>query len=327
VEGQHIDRPRVELALPDIGKVESFPIDCILPYEAERDYLRSSVNVAHRHGFHHSKGIRATVHGNIPINTGTSSSSALIVAWITFLIRMSDRAVSLPPEQIARLAHEAEVVEFHEPGGMMDHFSTAVGQVITIDFSPDIVVTQQPVQLKTIVLGDSGEPKDTTAILARVKNQVIDIDNDLRKRFPDFSLQTVEAGLIDRYATTLTAEKIELLRGTVRNRDITRAARALLAQRSLDHRKLGELLSEHQHVLRDVLRISTPKIDRMIAAALEAGAYGGKINGSGGGGCMFAYAPEHPEDVASAIERVGGKAYIVMPDDGVREEPSIRQDM
>ena len=35
---------------------------------------------------------------------------------------------------------------------------------------------------------------------------------------------------------------------------------------SPDHRHLGALLTEHQAVLREVLRISTPKIDRMIAA-------------------------------------------------------------
>ena len=51
--------------------------------------------------------------------------------------------------------------------------------------------------------------------------------------------------------------------------------------------------------------------DNMINAALNAGAYGGKINGSGGGGCMFAYAPKNPEAVAEAIEKVGGKAHIV----------------
>jgi galactokinase len=45
---------------------------------------------------------------------------------------------------------------------------------------------------------------------------------------------------------------------------------------------------------------------------------GGKINGSGGGGCMFAYAPNNPEHVAEAIEKAGGKAYIVQKDEGTR---------
>ncbi len=320
VEGMRIDQPRVDLDLPDIGRRESFPIDCPLPYEKPRDYFRSSVNVVHRHGFTHGHGIHAVVHGAIPINTGTSSSSALIVAWIALLIRMSNQPASLPPEVIARLAHEAEVLEFREPGGMMDHFSTSVGQTITIDFTPRLVVTPLDVALTTFVLGDSGEPKDTTAILARVKNQVLDVDAGLKKRFPAFSLSTIEAMSLERYTRDLTSEQRTLVEGTIRNRDITRAARHVLAQKPLDHRHVGALLTEHQTVLRDVLRISTPKIDRMLDAAMAAGAYGGKINGSGGGGCMFAYAPVDPANVAAAIERAGGKAYVVTPDDGVRED-------
>jgi galactokinase len=49
----------------------------------------------------------------------------------------------------------------------------------------------------------------------------------------------------------------------------------------------------------------------MLNVANNAGAYGGKINGSGGGGCMFVYAPENTKTIAKAIEDVGGKAYIV----------------
>jgi galactokinase len=233
---------------------------------------------------------------------------------------MSDQAETLPPERIAFLAHEAEVLEFNEPGGMMDHFSTAVGNVLALDFAPAIAVTRLAVRLKTFVLGDSGEPKDTTAILARVKNQVMEIAAELHRRHPEFSLHTVEAGSLERYTSGLAPERAALLGGTIRNRDITGVARKLLCESPLDHHRVGHLLSEHQAVLRDVLRISTPKIDRMIDAAVGAGAYGGKINGSGGGGCMFAYAPERTEEVAAAIERAGGKAYVVTADDGVRDD-------
>ncbi|MBN1477250.1 GHMP kinase, partial [Candidatus Sumerlaeota bacterium] len=78
-----------------------------------------------------------------------------------------------------------------------------------------------------------------------------------------------------------------------------------------DHRHLGELLTTHHAALRDDLGISTAKIDRMLDAAIGAGALGGKINGSGGGGCMFAYAPERAEEVAEALRREGGRAWVV----------------
>jgi len=60
----------------------------------------------------------------------------------------------------------------------------------------------------------------------------------------------------------------------------------------------------------------------MIDAALNAGAYGGKINGSGGGGCMFAYAPENPEKVLEAVKKISNDSFIVYSDEGTREEKS-----
>src|SRR6185436_8672654 len=97
-------------------------------------------------------------------------------------------------------------------------------------------------------------------------------------------------------------------------------AMKLLMNAQVDDRRIGQLLSEHQAILRDVLRISTRKIDNMLDAAQNAGAYGGKINGSGGGGCMFAYAPEQPERIAEAIARAGGTPYIISVDEGTRVE-------
>jgi len=35
---------------------------------------------------------------------------------------------------------------------------------------------------------------------------------------------------------------------------------------------------------------------------------------------MFVYAPENPEEVKQAIENVGGKAFIITLDEGIREE-------
>jgi galactokinase len=125
---------------------------------------------------------------------------------------------------------------------------------------------------------------------------------------------------LPRAGSGLTPSQLELLDGTIRNRDITREARALLKKKPLDHRRLGELLSVHQTVLRDVLCISTPKIDGMLDAAAGAGAYGGKINGSGGGGCMFSYAPVNPEAVAEAVARAGGKPRIIAVGTGTRRD-------
>ena len=93
-----------------------------------------------------------------------------------------------------------------------------------------------------------------------------------------------------------------------------------LEKKMPDNNVISSLINEQHAILRDKLKVSTEKIESMLTAALNAGALGGKINGSGGGGCMFAYAPENPEKVADAIRSVGGKSYIVNMDSGTKEE-------
>lgn len=320
IEGKLTDDSTIHLDLPDINDEELFTIQEKLPYVRERDYFRSVVNVLRRDNFTFSRGFDGIVRGKIPINSGTSSSSALTVAWVQLLAQLSDQSKTILPEVVAKLAHRAEVLEFSEPGGMMDHYSTSIGGILFLEFWPEVRYELLDTDLKTFVLGDSGEPKDTKTILARVKNRVIHIAEMLSKKHPDFSLHSATQESIRAYRNELNSEEYELLEGTVRNHRITHEARRILCQDPLNHKKLGELLNATQDVLRDVLKISTPKIDRMLDAAMGAGAYGGKINGSGGGGCMFAYAPENPEEVMKAVDKVGGKGYIVRADQGVRND-------
>lgn len=322
IEGSVRSGSMVSIRLPDINSSESFSLFDPPGYRGERDYFRSGLAVMRREGFSFSNGFECAVIGKIPISAGTSSSSALVVSWINFLSRVCDQRKKLNPEDIARLAYQAEVLEFDEPGGMMDQYSTALGGAIFLKFHPAVSLIPLKAKFKSFVLGDSQSPKDTKGILSRVKTRVMKIVDKFSTLHPGFSLQTTRPEDLDKFSDRLDEVELRLLAGTLRNRDITFEALRLLQSDPLDDRALGALLTEHQNILRDVLLISTPKIDRMLDAAAAAGAYGGKINGSGGGGCMFAYAPDDPAKVSAAIEKAGGKAYVISADQGTRiEEP------
>jgi galactokinase len=135
---------------------------------------------------------------------------------------------------------------------------------------------------------------------------------------PEFSLQTIQYGELNDYRKYLNSTEMELLIGTVRNRDILVDALSEFTSSSPDFEGIGELLTEEHSILRDILHVSTPKIDHLLDIARDTGAVGGKINGSGGGGCMFVYAPDNPEVVAKAIEKAGGKAYIIHTSEGTK---------
>ena len=320
VEGRRRADRLVRVDLPDVSSSLEFSLEGPLAYTGPGDYFRSGVNVMRREDFAFSTGFDCSVRGEIPIAAGTSSSSAMIVSWIAFLAAMSDEPRALPSADVARIAHAAEVLEFAEAGGMMDQLAAGHGGALAIEFDPSLSVEPFPAPRGEFVLGDSREPKDTQAILSRVKGRVLDIVARVRERHPAFTLRDAAIEEHVRFARGLAADELHLLSATLLNRDITRRALALAREGRLDDRTLGGMLDEEQILLREILGISTPKIDRMLDAALRAGALGGKINGSGGGGCMFVYAPGNAPAVAEAIERAGGTAYIVSAADGVRIE-------
>ncbi len=204
ITGKRRNDRLIRIDLPDVSCSELIDLTQPISYHRERDYFRSSLNVLLREGYTFSAGLDCIVNGKIPINAGTSSSSALVVSWINFLTRLSDQSVILPPEQLAFYAHRAEVLEFSEPGGMMDHFSTAVGGIISIDFSPALSVEKIEAPLGTFVLGNSLEPKHTKYILANVKNQLIKIGAALKEIDPDFSLLSIKKTSLPEYVKYLT---------------------------------------------------------------------------------------------------------------------------
>lgn len=309
----------VHFELPDVKKREEFVLDYPLAYTQERDYFKSVCNVLQRRGHVIDKGLELEVRGNIPINSGTSSSSALLVSWVQLLNQMYHLGYS--QKEVGEITYEAEVLEFTEPGGMMDQYATAVGNVIYLASKPEISIKTYARDLGTFVLGDSFEPKDTLGILAHVKFGTLGGIEKIKQVDPSFDLATATIESCAAYQSLLTADEWILLAANISDRDILLAAKAMFeGEEPWEDARLGNLLNQHQVNLREHKRISTPKIDRMIEASLGAGALGAKINGSGGGGCMFAYAPENPEAVVQAINQAGGKGYIIRVDVGTQEE-------
>ena len=277
--------------------------------------FKSSIKVCKEAGLNFSDGLECEITSDIPIGAGTSSSSAVIVSWIHFLSKMADNPIEWTQEKIGELTYQAESTEFNEPGGMMDQYTTAMGHIIHLESEPNISIQSLNPTLGSFVLGDSEQPKDTMGILKRLNDSRVEILNILRIKNPTINIHTMNS---DINLSDLNSEQRKMYKGTVQNRDLLKKALVELEKNKPNYELIGTLLTELHMVLRDIFDISTPKIESMLDAAMNAGALGGKITGSGGGGCMFAYAPNHPEKVAEAIEKAGGKAYIVYSDDGTK---------
>ncbi|MDG2310768.1 MAG: galactokinase family protein [Flavobacteriales bacterium] len=236
--------------------------------KGQHNHLLAALILAKRAGRLPQYGWNATIDSDVPVQAGCSSSSALLVAWIASMQRLSGHITT--KLELADQAFQAEVRYFDAPGGNMDHIACSVGGALRVDPNEKEGCVKLGVSSFDLILGDSNAPKDTIGILARCKFDRLDILNRNGGNWDEIdvdSLNEVDASLVT---------------GTIRNRDIERIASSKLLEGNHSAKALGALMCEHHSILRDVLKISTPKIEKMCDAAIQAGAVGAKIFGSGG---------------------------------------------
>lgn len=129
-----------------------------------------------------------------------------------------------------------------------------------------------------IIIGDTGKTRSTGAMVSKVRD----------------------------FLTKRSALEREILMSAERV-----SKKALAALQCGDIRQLGELMNLNHELLCQI-RVSTEELDRLVSAAQEAGAFGAKLTGAGGGGCMIAVAPtHHVANVLRAIKDAGGTPYLV----------------
>jgi D-glycero-alpha-D-manno-heptose-7-phosphate kinase len=212
--------------------------------------------------------------GDIPsAGSGLGSSSAVTVAALHAMYTY--RGDMVPAEQLAREACEIEINTLKKPIGMQDQYISAYGDMRFISFHKDGSVSAERLNLTT----------------------------DSRRELDDH-LMLFFTG-VTRQAETILAEqqgniqsRIQILREI---RDIARVARDEICRGNLD--SIGVFLHQSWELKKRLAsKISNTSIDEMYAAALNAGALGGKITGAGGGGFLMLYCPPSCQpDVRKAL--------------------------
>ena len=330
LEAKRIPEKKLEISLPNLNQFMEIPLNNkVLDYTSKRDYLISGYNQFIRKKFSFTKGYKIKITGDIPINAGVASSSALVICWLFFLNFITERKIE--PFQMALEGYNTEVKEFQEGGGMMDHFTSVFGNLILLkpDGSKPQLKTYD-VTLKGFVLGNSMEKKATVDDLIRTKFSSLKAFEIINSIFPKFNRFNTKLEDIEPYLSSIKEEYKKKIIGNIVNRDITYKAKDLIENHlfsvkqghspSVDlefYQKLGTLLNQHQDQLRDNIGISTGKINKIIDDCLETGAFGGKINGSGFGGTMFALYPNNEQILKKTIQNAGGKAYDIKTSNGV----------
>ena len=210
---------------------------------------------------------------------GLGGSGAAFAAMVTALAPLLQKPLS--SSERAEIALRGDIAAHGGIASGLDTGTSLAGGIVT--FSQDGGVRPLPAAPGlSLVIGDTGVKAATGEVNGRV--------NDWARARPRASASCFEA-----------------------IGSLVRAAGETFARG--DWEELGRLATRNHRVLQKI-GVSCPELDRLIEAALGAGAFGAKLSGAGGGGIMIAVTPpESRAKVASAIEAAGGKALI--PEIGV----------
>lgn len=293
-----------------------------LTYENSRDYFKSAINVLKRSGLKIECGADIVMDSEIPIGKGMCSSTTMTVVFTKALMELYDHPEKDDPFMVAHYAWQAEVEEFNEPGGKMDHYASALGGLVHLDFQNGTEAEKLDVELPgCLILFDTLTRKDTIGVLKRAKNPVLAGLDELKKdgitSIRDFYGHPEKLALLEH----LDEEKSRKVKAQIRDFEILQEALAMFKSGKIDDVHIGELIREHHAMLRDGLGISTDKIEEILDCAYAHGALGGKLNGTGGGGCLWVYAREEDADeIVKAVAKLGYPGKILKQDRGVSKD-------
>ena len=306
IDAEENGKDHFEIDMPDMAQKRSIPLQQDFDEIERGDFLKIALKVLQKRQIVPTKGYRLTITSEIPINAGLSSSSALTIAWIQFLIAaFSDRSFS--PKELALLAYETEVIEPGSSGGKMDQFTIAIGDTIFLDTHTDRVQKFNDVDLD-LVVGVSGLPKDTFGTLSHLKSNAWNAIDQVKAQIPEFDIGTTTVNELNKNLTLVETSLKPFFYAAVCNHDITQKALKTLEEEPLNPQILGELMNEHHHILKSYLKITPPLMDKMIDTANDNGALGSKIVGSGGGGCMVAIVQDqNQKQIIEAIKAAGAE--------------------
>lgn len=230
--------------------------------------------------------VEVTIRTRSPRGAGLGGSSAVTVGLLAAGWHAMGR--ELPsPTAIAAVARDLEARLMSLPTGMQDHLPALLGGALEIRQRPGgAEIVPIPVDLADLsaclVVAYCGHSHFSAGANWGIVRRRLDGEQDVTAR-------------LERIAEVAVAMAESL--------------------RSGDLPRCGELLTEEWDARRGLAPgVSTPELETLLAVARQAGAWGGKACGAGGGGCIAVLAPsERKAAVREACRAVGGEVLAAEP--------------
>lgn len=214
--------------------------------------------------------------GNLPGFSGIGASAASSVAIARAIAEEFE--MDLSNDKINDIAYEAEKAYAGTPSGI-DNTAATFGGLIWFkrnlyggSNTIERLNIKKPVE---VVIGNTG-------IVANTKMMVVGVADRKKKYSNKYNSLFKQAEEL-AFTARKTLERFDL-------------------------RKVGKLMNDNHRLLQEI-EVSCKELDYLVKLAREQGAFGAKLTGGGGGGCMVALTPgkDLQEAVASAMEQQGFK--------------------
>jgi galactokinase len=234
-------------------------------------------------------GIKGTVEADLPQGAGLGSSGALQVVLALALCAAAD--FGLEPFELALACQRAERRAVDVPAGILDQAASLLGRegcALLLDCGTlEHRWVGLPDELAIIVV-DSGERHAHEGSGYADRRRELEAGDPRRVRHVETENERVRAA-VDALETN-------------------------------DLKALGELFAASHASLRDDYEVSTPALDRVVDAAIQAGAIGARMTGGGFGGSVVAVAErKRAEDVlAATLEETHTQGWVVRSSGGAR---------
>jgi galactokinase len=245
------------------------------------------------------RGIDAVVHGNIPVASGLSSSSALVVACGVALVVAND--IDTEPVALAELLARGERYVGAQIGAM-DQAIALGGRrqcALKIDFDPlRLMPTEVPGEWAFIVASSLVEAPKSGAARKTYNRRTQQCRDGLQSVSRSIGMSAGSmsyAALLKRVPLPELLEiaghvldHIPLARFRHTVTEAQRVESARLAMHLGDADEFGRLMVNSHRSLRDDYEVSCPALDELVRIACEHGACGARLTGAGLGGCAVA---------------------------------------
>jgi len=231
-------------------------------------------------------GVAGSVYINSQIPSSSGLGSSAAVTVATLSAINDEFAVGKNREDIANMAFDIEKTVQKGRASPTDTTVSTYGGIVLISGGSRRRLAPQNMYL---VIGDSLVSHNTSKMVEQVA--------DLKKQNPE---------IVDPI--------LDAIEGV-----------SLAAIHHLSNPKeLGRYMNMN-HALLDALGVGHPQLSRLVLASRSAGAFGAKITGAGGGGCMVALcAKQVRHRVAQAIQSCDARAIVTGIDtEGVRKEKNV----